>query len=185
MRARSYVSASLLMLSSLQGCGGDHGAATNTAVAQNAVVAAPLPASCDACRARSCSNTDGTGSTDLVAGCYKTPDPKLVPHPDAAFGHDCQAVMQCAFAHDCAYDAALGPAHCYCGSRAVDECLKDGPAPDAPCVAEWKAATRGTSHAEVLERMSLIEFPSGWAFNLLECDRDRCGPKSLVGRCTP
>jgi hypothetical protein len=31
----------------------------------------------------------------------------------------------------------------------------------------------------------LSEYPSGWAFNLLECDRDRCGEKSAIGRCTP
>ncbi len=171
--------------SSAHGCsGGDETKAVQpTAAAQNQQPGGEVSDRCKLCRTKSCSETEN--SVNLVAGCYEKPDPKLVPNPDANFTRDCQAVMKCAFAHDCAYDPALGPVHCFCGSRAVDECLKDGPADDAPCVAEWKAATRGKTTGEVLERFSLIEYPSGWAFNLLECDRDRCGPKSVVGRCTP
>jgi hypothetical protein len=131
-----------------------------------------------------CGPTSSVG-VDLVAGCFVKPDPKIVPNPGADFTRDCKAVLECAYKHACAYDPATGPVHCYCGSRLVDECLAEGPAPDAPCVEEWRAATRGATNGEVLERFSLSEYPSGWAFNLLECDRDRCGEKSAIGRCTP
>jgi hypothetical protein len=166
----------------LRGCGND----TGTGVTQAAATQRSPGAACDACRARMCANPDAKpDGIDLVAGCYVKPDPRHVPDPDADFAADCRAAMECAYASDCAYDATLGPARCYCGSRQVDECLSQGPAPDAPCVGQWQKATRGKSNAEILERMSLIEYPSGWAFNLLECDRDRCGPKSELGRCTP
>jgi hypothetical protein len=152
--------------------------------AKPAALTATTGPTCDRCRETLCAEGSTVGA-NLVAGCFKKPDPKLVPNPDPKFTQDCKAAVECAFKHDCGYDAATGPVHCYCGSRLVDECLAQGPAADAPCVAEWKAATRSTSNAEILERFSLIEYPSGWAFNLLECDRDRCGAKSSVGRCTP
>jgi hypothetical protein len=140
--------------------------------------------SCDTCRARMCSG-DAQQVENLAAGCLKTPDSKLVSNPDPNFIRDCTAAVTCAYQHDCGYDAAKGPVHCYCGSRGLDECIKDGPAADAPCVPEWKAATRGKTHMEILERFSETAYPSGWAFALIECDRDRCGARSEVGRCTP
>ena len=108
-----------------------------------------------------------------------------MPDPDPKFIADCTAVMRCAFEHDCGYDPVRGPVHCYCGSRAVDECKDSGPGPDAPCVAEWQAATRGKTNMEVLLRFDQVQYPSGWAFHLLQCDRERCGATSPIGRCTP
>jgi hypothetical protein len=137
---------------------------------------------CEACRARWCSNFEGV---DLVAGCFEAPDPKVVPNPDPQFAATCSAVMRCAFEHDCAYDAARGPVHCYCGSRHVDECKINGPALDAPCVKEWQAAARSQDNLEVLLRFDQVQYPSGWAFHLLQCDRERCGKSSPLGRCTP
>ena len=157
--------------------------ATKPAALEQAGKPAVKPRStCEACRSRWCTNFEGV---DLVAGCFKAPDPKIVPDADPQFAADCTAVMRCAFEHDCAYDAARGPAHCYCGSRHVDECKADGPAPDAPCVKEWQAAARSQDNLEVLLRFDQVQYPSGWAFHLLQCDRERCGDNSPLGRCTP
>jgi hypothetical protein len=160
----------------------DQPAASNELVKTE--LSAAATASCEACRAQSCNAASYQGA-DIADGCLKAPDPKLVPHPDPNFIHDCKAAVECAYKHDCGYDPARGPVRCYCGSRALDECIKDGPADDAPCTAEWQAATRGKTRMEVLERFSEIEYPSGWAFALIECDRDRCGAGSAYGRCTP
>jgi len=154
-------------------------AALQQAAGQNAI---KPRSTCEACRTRWCSNFEGV---DLVAGCFKAPDPKIVPNPDPQFAADCGAVMRCAFEHDCAYDAARGPVHCYCGSRYVDECKLSGPTADAPCVKEWQAAARSKDNLEVLLRFDQVLYPSGWAFHLLQCDRERCGKTSPLGRCTP
>ena len=185
-----FVALLVFVLGAAQGCGkGDDSTAAAPAQAA-ALASAETPAkgpgaACDQCRARSCVGGSNQEGLDLAAGCFQKPDPKFVPNPDAKFATDCKAAMQCAFEHDCAYDPATGPVHCYCGSRAVDECITEGPADDAPCVAEWTAATRSSKNTEILQRFSQIEYPSGWAFHLLECDRDQCGPRSPLGRCVP
>jgi hypothetical protein len=140
--------------------------------------------SCDACRLQWCANAEGDG-VDILHGCYEKPDPKYQPNPDAQFAEQCKAVVECAYKNKCGFDPALGPVECFCGSNRVDECKDIGPAKDAKCVAEWTAATRGKTTMEVLQRFTNIEYPSAWAFHLIECDRDRCGAKSPYGRCTP
>jgi hypothetical protein len=50
---------------------------------------------------------------------------------------------------------------------------------------EWRAATRSTDNIEIMHRFSKVEYPSGWAYHLLECDRDRCAAQSELGRCVP
>jgi hypothetical protein len=188
MRFAMRAALSAAMLASALGCGKSSDASGGDKPAQTAALEQPAKpeSDCAKCRARSCAG-DGANkeSLDLAAGCFEKADPKFVPTPDAKFASDCKAAMDCAFKHDCAYDSAKGPVHCYCGSRAVDECVAQGPAEDAPCVAEWQAATRSQSNKEILERFSQIEYPSGWAFHLLECDRDYCGARSELGRCTP
>jgi hypothetical protein len=164
------------------GSGPGQAALKQEGAGKSAEKTADKAARCDECRARWCSKFEGV---DLVTGCFKAPDPKLVPNADPRFAADCTAVMKCAFKHNCAYDPARGPVHCYCGSRFVDECKDHGPAPDAPCVKEWQTATRGANHMEVLLRFDQIQYPSAWAFHLLECDRERCGASSPLGRCTP
>ena len=153
------------------------------AIATQASPPAPPPKSCEACRNRYCRDYRGEG-VDLVAGCFEKVDRAHGALPDPAFNAACARVVQCAIEHGCATDRARGIAPCYCGSRAVDECLAEGPAVDAPCVQAWKDATRGASNREILERMDKPEFPAGWAFHLLECDRDFCGASSHDGRCT-
>lgn len=179
-----------LVAASSIGCNSSKGGNDQTPAASSAgnLKAAPAKpdADCAKCRNTWCRGEPPNNGFDLVGVCFENkPDPKVVPHPDANFAKDCQAVLDCAYKHDCAYDPARGPAHCYCGSRYVDECLAQGPAPDAPCVAEWQAATRSKDNGEILTRFSLLEYPAGWAFSLLECDRDRCGARSQFGRCTP
>jgi hypothetical protein len=154
------------------------------AVATQAAQPVPPPKSCEACRNRYCRDYRGEG-VDLVAGCFEHVDRAKGAVADPAFNAACARVVQCAIEHDCATDPARGIAPCYCGSHAVDECIADGPAGDAPCVEAWKAATRGASNREILERMDKPEYPAGWAFHLLECDRDFCGSSSRDGRCTP
>jgi hypothetical protein len=183
----SVAALAMLGCNGLNSCAGTSGGASAAEpaidVAKASVTKGP-DASCDLCRQRACTDVS-EDHIDLVAGCFSKPDPKLTAHPDPQFPRDCKAVVDCAFKHDCAYDPAKGVEHCYCGSRAVDECLTEGPADDAPCVAEWEAATRSKKVSVVLERMSDSEYPSGWAVNLLQCDRDSCGPRSEIGRCTP
>lgn len=185
---RLMFSGSILLLSSA--CGGDKPiapapevkAATQPSAQAEPKPAVPAAGTCESCRAYWCTNWEGV---DLVAGCFKSPDAKYVPKPDAKFAEDCTAVMKCAFKNNCGFDRARGPVECYCGSKFVDECKTDGPAKDAPCVAEWQAATRSKDNMEVLLRFDDIERPSGWAFHLMECDRERCGATSPKGRCTP
>lgn len=143
-----------------------------------------VPESCAVCRRTMCTDPAEHGA-DLVAGCLSRPDPKLVHDAEPRFIERCRAAVTCAFEHNCAYDPALGPVHCYCGSRSLEDCLRQGPAADAPCVSEWQAATGSANHIQVLERFSRIEYPSGWAFSLLECDRDHCGRGAVPGGCTP
>jgi hypothetical protein len=173
-------------LFALLACGksGDDNKGAPQAAALSESASKPGP-SCDECRAKSCVGDENQEHLDLPHGCLVKPDPRFVPNPDAKFAEDCRAVVECAYKHDCAYDAAQGVAHCYCGSRRVGECLEKGPADDAPCVKEWQAATRTTDNVELMHRFSKIEYPAGWAFHLLECDRDQCGPRSEQGRCVP
>lgn len=144
----------------------------------------PAYGTCDACRARYCTDYQRSG-VDLVAGCAGKPDPKLAPNADAQFAKDCSAALTCALKHKCGYDALRGPVQCYCGSATLEDCEATGPAADASCGAEWKAATRGTTNAEILARFSELAYPSGWAFSMLECDRTYCGADSKWGTCTP
>jgi hypothetical protein len=141
-----------------------------------------LRAGCGKCRDRWCRNFEGE---DLLAGCFDKPNRKFVKDPYPEFNAHCKAVVDCAYKHNCAFNRARGPVHCYCGSRYVDECQSLGPADDAPCVAEWQAATRSKENMEVLLRFDQVAYPSGWAFHLLMCDRERCGDTSPLGRCTP
>lgn len=174
-------------------CGGKQEEAipAPTAAAQPVTNDAPAPATsepaagtCEACRARHCTDYQRSG-VDLLAGCAGKPDLKLAPNPDAQFAQDCSAVLACAYKHKCGYDALRGPVQCYCGSASLEDCDASGPAADASCAAEWKAATRGSTNAEILARFSELAYPSGWAFSLLECDRTYCGPTSKWGVCTP
>jgi len=155
-----------------------------TAKQPGAAQAEPAGPTCDSCRERHCSNYRNFG-VDLVAGCFEHPDPKLAKD-DPTFAQDCTAAVRCAVINNCGYTTSRGPSACYCGpSKQPSECIKSGPGDDAPCAEEWRRATRAKSHEEVVSRFDKYEYPSGWAFALIECDRDFCGAKSRDGRCTP
>jgi hypothetical protein len=161
-------------------------AAVTKAPAALADRAAPkdFPLTCEGCKERFCRNYLGSG-VDVLGGCLEKPNEQHGAKPDPSFVRDCTAVVKCAVEHKCAFDPNRGPVHCYCGSRFVDECKELGPAEDAPCVAEWKAATRGQTNMDVLLRFDQTAYPAGWAFHLLECMRDQCGEKGNYGRCLP
>jgi hypothetical protein len=111
---------------------------------------------------------------DFVSGCFETEDVSAGAQPmDPDFIQQCIDAVNCARAHGCAY-GEQGAAQCYCGSNSPDTCAMQGPAKDAACVKEWVAATRGASNDVVQLRFTDLTLPSGWAFYLLECDRDLC-----------
>jgi PKD domain-containing protein len=130
-------------------------------------------AACTACRNTNCRDYQGSG-LDLVAGCYESINTSLgATAGDATFLQQCQDFLGCAKTGNCAY-GVNGASDCYCGSAAPDACIKDGPASDAKCVPQTKAATRTESNADITVRFSDLAFPMGWAYFLLECDRDNC-----------
>jgi hypothetical protein len=142
---------------------GKHGTALSGAGA--------LESACDKCRETNCRHYL---DTDLVEACFEQVNPEHgADVSDRLFLRSCQDVMACAHSTGCAY-GALGPAPCYCGSANVDTCTTEGPAADAPCRSRWQVATRTDDHALILNRMSDAAYPSGWAFALLECEREFC-----------
>jgi cysteine-rich repeat protein len=128
---------------------------------------------CRPCEDQFCTTYQGA---DWVAGCFLgEPPSELVPELDPLFAQDCIDVVDCARRTGCGFDPALAPAvDCYCGAISVDACNLDGPAADAPCADEWRAATRGATNTDVLVRISDISVPSGWAYYLMLCDREYC-----------
>jgi cysteine-rich repeat protein len=127
---------------------------------------------CMACRQSTCSDYQGA---NLVSGCMVAVDTAWVTSgADPSFLQQCIDILACAQANDCAYNTAAGPLGCYCGTRSLDDCAKDGPANEAPCRNQWLAGSRTTANAEVLGNISNLEFPSAWAYYLLDCERDAC-----------
>lgn len=141
---------------------------------------AGMPGSlCDACRQVRCKNVGGIG-LNAYGGCLKMIDTIDNADPsDPMFLQSCMDVLNCAYRTDCAYGLD-GVAKCYCGTATTDDCIKNGPAADAQCVAEVRTASRATTNDEVTERLSSLTYPIGWAFFLLQCDRDSCSTQ-----CTP
>jgi hypothetical protein len=159
--------------SSVSDSAGASGSAQDPSAAGTGASPAEPSVGCAACREANCRDYMGLGA-DLVAGCYDKIDPIAGADPnDASFLQDCQGMMQCADQSACAYGSA-GPAACYCGSASIDECMQTGPAADAPCVAQFEAATRSTDSAQISNRSSDFAYPMAWAYYLLQCDRDLC-----------
>jgi hypothetical protein len=136
------------------------------------------PPDCQACREKECSHFTALGR-DVLSGCFKQVDTSQgADANDPDFIADCTAVMQCAQQAHCTGDPA-GPAACYCGSRALEDCIEHGPAADAPCVAQWQRAARTQSHEELSERFSDMKYPAGWAFQMIWCDQLQCSGKCI------
>jgi cysteine-rich repeat protein len=147
-------------------------------------------ADCDACRGTSCTSYLGVPGYNVVAGCFDAGATGTQARTDfgaafdASFVQNCVDAVNCAYVHDCAYDVANIVNPCYCGAISVDTCNVSGPVAGAPCRAQWEAATRGPTNTDVLLRISDTTYPSGWAYNVLECDATQCHDNPL-GDCTP
>ena len=133
---------------------------------------------CRPCEEEFCSVYQGV---DWIAGCFEGTVPSdIVPEADPLFAQDCIDVVECARRTGCGYDPLLPPSiDCYCGPISVDSCNVDGPADEAPCADEWRAATRGATNTDVLVRISDVTLPSGWAYYLLLCDREHCAEECV------
>jgi cysteine-rich repeat protein len=128
---------------------------------------------CRPCEEEKCSNY--LEVLDLVAGCFEGhPSSDIVADPDPMFAQNCVDAVNCARMNECGFDPTVLVVDCYCGSNDVNVCMMDGPAGDAPCADEWRAATRGSTNAEVLFGLSELASPSGWAYLLLQCDVEQC-----------
>lgn len=119
-------------------------------------------AACRACRAVYCTKYDGV--VDLVTSCFGNKDPQFIKQ--------CIAVQNCAYEKKCGYKVD-GASECFCGTEDVPSCLKPGAA-NGPCQAEWLAAARAKSVAELAERFGDLSLPAGVSNYLLACDRDYC-----------
>jgi hypothetical protein len=154
------------------------GAAGGPAPLAAAHVDKSLTPECQSCRKTACTNYKGLG-VDLVSGCFEKVDTSLgAEEGDRTFNSDCAAAVSCASKAGCV-DPVLGAVTCYCGSRNVDDCIEHGPGADAPCADEWRRATRTNDHNQLTERFSILQYPSGWATFMIECDQTEC--KSQCG----
>jgi cysteine-rich repeat protein len=135
---------------------------------------------CRPCEDEKCTNYQDF--LDLVSGCFEgQPSMDFVAEavsPDwsgkAMFMQNCVDAVTCARQNNCGFDMSTPVADCYCGSNDLDVCMASGPADDAPCADEWRAATRGSVNADVLLRLSDLSYPSGWVYYAMECDRTQC-----------
>jgi cysteine-rich repeat protein len=145
---------------------------------------------CTPCRDANCRNYLGVPGYDVVAGCFDAGATGSSVRTnfgaifDALFIQNCVDAVNCSFANNCAYDTTNIVNPCYCGAISVDTCNVSGPTATAPCRAQWEAATRGPTNTDVLLRISDTTYPSGWAYNVLECDATLCN-NSPLGDCTP
>ena len=145
-------------------------------------VGAPLmwSAECTACRDENCRDYQGSG-IDFVAGCFDSVDVNNgAAASDPSFLADCTEAVRCAYQNRCGYDEMVGLAQCYCGTQTADLCANNGPAADAKCVDAVKTAARADTNEAVGTNLSVLMYPSGWAYFLLECDRTLCATT-----CTP
>lgn len=104
-------------------------------------------------------------SLDLIAGCLEA--------PDQAFRDQCTAMIDCAKANDCGYDAVGAQYECFCGTADLGACQTEGVA-NGPCQAEWWAGSRTDSLADLVGNLSVIALPSGMAWYLMECEMTSC-----------
>jgi cysteine-rich repeat protein len=136
------------------------------------------PYACAECQERECTkyfaDEQGEGGIDLVSGCLEAIDPGFADPSDGAFIQQCVDLVNCALGHGCGFGAGNQPSQCYCGSTSLDNCVTEGPAADAPCLAEFRAAARSERHSEIQNRFTDQAFPLGWGYLLLECYQAKC-----------
>jgi hypothetical protein len=134
----------------------------------------PKVVACTTCRRNNCTAFNGI---DLVSGCFTTPNADIGADPTIPdFIQKCIDTVVCAQTNGCGLDPILSGAGCYCGNKDIDTCNTGGPATDgsAKCVGQWQAAAGSASNPDVQARFSDFTYPSGWAYFLLDCDRQNC-----------
>ena len=142
---------------------------------------------CRTCEEANCRNY--MGQIDAVAGCFEgKPLESEVPLVEPMFAAKCIAAVNCARQHDCGYTPGAYGATCYCGSNFIvgtggnfdpNKCIDQGNAPDAPCVAEWQAATAETIPNLVMANLTDDHEISGWVAYLLQCDVELCAAECV------
>jgi hypothetical protein len=154
----------------------------DTSVPDTSVPDTSVPGvTCETCQNAACRDFQGV---DLVAGCFTAVNGEFGADPaDPAFIQDCTDTVQCARTNGCGFTAQFQAAECYCGTNSGDACTTTGPAANAPCLAQWRRATRTEVNADVLNRFSDLAYPSGWAYFLLDCYRTSCST-AAAGNCT-
>jgi hypothetical protein len=133
---------------------------------------------CEKCQESMCRNVE---SVDVVSGCFEKVNPDAgADADDATFIPQCIEMVNCGLRNDCWFDKDAGVEGCYCGSASKATCMTTGPAEGAPCVSQWRAATRASSNADVWNNMADFKYPLNWGYKLLECYRDKC-----AAQCVP
>jgi hypothetical protein len=111
---------------------------------------------------------------DVVSGCFTAVNDTFgAMANDPTFLQQCMAVVDCAYQNGCG-GAPRGLSACYCGSADETSCIMNGPAEDAKCVPQIKAASRTELNTDISMRFSDFAYPLGWALNLLDCDHKYC-----------
>lgn len=132
---------------------------------------------CEKCVKAQCTSYE---ELPILAGCMEQPQAFEGKEGDAAFIGQCVALVDCALAHRCSFnDPIRRSTACYCGSASSDQCNSLGPANDAPCLSEWRAASRSQVNSDVLGRFSDFSYPSAWAYFLLECYDLKCSAECV------
>jgi hypothetical protein len=147
------------------------------------------PTACELCQRTSCRDVLGV---DMYAGCFTAIDPQFgATAGDPVFIQQCVDTVQCASrGAGCGFTEQFQAAECYCGTNSGDPCTTAGPALNAPCLKEWRYATRvagdeadpanptaaeiAADNATVQLRFSDLAFPAGWAYFLIDCSRNSC-----------
>jgi cysteine-rich repeat protein len=136
---------------------------------------------CTPCERKNCSNYMDM-DMDLPKGCYDNmPNPRDVPMQpsEGAFSGPCKKLVACVREEMCLGPESHGYAidDCYCRRDEIDpgkhfaECDANGP---DKCKAEFYAASGTMDPVSATVRHQNPETPAGYAFYLLECDREFC-----------
>jgi hypothetical protein len=147
------------------------------AIANSQRLVGAAGAACEQCLQAECSRY--LGVVDLVGPCVNTAPTELAS-VDSEFSRLCTEALACSIASrdDCGYNAS-GPYECYCGVNVgVDACFASIGNVRGACIPAWTAATRcpagNTDPSCVLDFVTDLSKPSGFAYFMAECMRESC-----------
>jgi cysteine-rich repeat protein len=134
---------------------------------------------CGDCREMQCDDYQGV---NWVLGCFDAgPDGNMARDGLATFTpaqvQSCVDAVACADADpaNCANDAVAPVTACYCGAgNTVDFCNNAANPATGVCRTQWEAMTGSMVRGDVMQAISDIMLPTGWAYFLFECTRLRC-----------